>query len=119
MLLGNHDVSDDSVLALEVDEVAACLEIDFQGRLIFVSHYPMNESLLEPGELNIDGHLHNTPLPASLGSGSRHINMCVDARTREYVARRTGEGHSKKEIHRCLKRYIVRELYRQRSGSGH
>ena len=32
-------------------------------------------------------------------------------RTREYVARRTREGLSKKEIHRCLKRYIVRELY--------
>ena len=26
-------------------------------------------------------------------------------------ARRTGEGLFKKEIHRCLKRYIVRELY--------
>ena len=34
-----------------------------------------------------------------------------DARTRQYVARRTSEGLSKKEIHRCLKRYIVRELY--------
>ena len=29
----------------------------------------------------------------------------------QYAARRTGEGLSKKEIHRCLKRYIVRELY--------
>jgi hypothetical protein len=37
--------------------------------------------------------------------------MRSDARTREYVARRTREGLSKKEIHRCLKRYIVRELY--------
>jgi len=27
------------------------------------------------------------------------------------VARRTRGGLSKKEIHRCLKRYIVRELY--------
>jgi len=25
--------------------------------------------------------------------------------------KRTSEGLSKKEIHRCLKRYIVRELY--------
>ena len=39
------------------------------------------------------------------------VRMRSDARTREYVARRTGEGLSKKEIHRCLKRYIVRELY--------
>ena len=37
--------------------------------------------------------------------------MRSDARTRQYVARRTSEGLSKKEIHRCLKRYIVRELY--------
>ena len=39
------------------------------------------------------------------------VRMRGDARTRQYVARRTGEGLSKKEIHRCLKRYIVRELY--------
>ena len=32
--------------------------------------------------------------------------------TREYVARRTAEGKSKREIMRCLKRYIAREIYR-------
>jgi hypothetical protein len=32
--------------------------------------------------------------------------------TRTYVARRTAEGLSKKEIIRCLKRYIARELYK-------
>ncbi len=39
------------------------------------------------------------------------VRMRNDARTRDYVVRRTKEGLSKKEIHRCLKRYIVRELY--------
>ena len=39
------------------------------------------------------------------------VRMRSDARTREHVARRTGEGLSKKEIHRCVKRYIVRKLY--------
>jgi transposase len=39
------------------------------------------------------------------------VRMRSDTRTREYVAWRTGEGLSKKEINRCLKRYIVRELY--------
>lgn len=39
------------------------------------------------------------------------VRMRSDARTLQYVARRTGEGLSKKEIHRCLNRYIVRELY--------
>lgn len=38
--------------------------------------------------------------------------MKCDQRTREYVARRTEEGLSKKEIIRCLKRAIVREIYR-------
>jgi hypothetical protein len=32
--------------------------------------------------------------------------------TRTYIARRTAEGKTPKEIRRCLKRYIARELYR-------
>jgi hypothetical protein len=31
--------------------------------------------------------------------------------TRAYVARRTSQGLSKSEIIRCLKRYVVREIY--------
>lgn len=38
--------------------------------------------------------------------------MGRDERTRAYVAKRTAEGKSKREIIRCLKRYIARELYR-------
>jgi len=38
--------------------------------------------------------------------------MGRDERTRAYVAKRTAEGRSKREIIRCLKRYIARELYR-------
>ena len=71
-----------------------------------------------------------SPLQASSGKVHRHrlnrggdrqannalwtialVRMRGDARTRDYVAKRTREGLSKKEIHRCLKRYIVRELY--------
>src|SRR5438477_6353976 len=44
-----------------------------------------------------------SPLEASSGRS--------DPRTHAYVARRTAEGLSTKEIQRCLKRYIVRELY--------
>ena len=33
-------------------------------------------------------------------------------RTRAYVARRTAEGKTTREIRRCLKRYIARELHR-------
>jgi transposase len=72
-----------------------------------------------------------SPVPASSGktkrhrlnrSGDRQANralyitaisrMAHDARTRAYVQRRTTEGMSKKEIIRCLKRYIARELYK-------
>lgn len=31
--------------------------------------------------------------------------------TRDYVERRTAEGLSKREIIRCLKRYIAREVF--------
>ena len=40
------------------------------------------------------------------------VRMASDPRTRAYVARRTREGRSKREIIRCLKRYLARELYR-------
>jgi transposase len=39
------------------------------------------------------------------------VRMVSDPRTRHYVERRTKEGLSKKEIIRCLKRYVARELY--------
>jgi transposase len=38
--------------------------------------------------------------------------MSWDERTRAYVTRRTAEGKSKREIVRCLKRFVAREIYR-------
>ena len=71
-----------------------------------------------------------SPLQASSGKTTRHrlnrggdraannalwtiamVRMRSDPRTQAYVARRTSQGMSRKEIQRCLKRYIVRELY--------
>jgi transposase len=71
------------------------------------------------------------PIPASSGKSVRHrlnrhgdrdanralyviaiCRMSRDKRTRSYVQRRTKEGKTKKEIIRCLKRYIAREVYR-------
>lgn len=40
------------------------------------------------------------------------VRMGSDRRTQQYVAKRTAEGKSKREIMRCLKRYIAREVYR-------
>jgi hypothetical protein len=71
-----------------------------------------------------------SPIPASSGKTVRHrlnpggnrqansaLHMIVvcrmrnDQRTRDYVARRLAEGKTKREIMRCLKRYIAREIY--------
>jgi transposase len=70
------------------------------------------------------------PIPASSGRTHRHrlnrggdraannalhtivlVRMRYDPRTRAYVERRTKEGLSKKEIMRCLKRFVAREAY--------
>jgi transposase len=77
-------------------------------------------------------HLCGTaPIPASSGKVRRHrlnpggnreanhalwriviTRMSSHPATRAYVERRTKEGLSKKEIIRCLKRYVAREVYR-------
>jgi transposase len=71
------------------------------------------------------------PIPASSGRTHRHrlnrggdraannalhtivlVRMRYDARTRAYVERRTKEGLDRKDIMRCLKRFVAREVYR-------
>ena len=39
------------------------------------------------------------------------VRMVSDPDTRAYVERRTKEGKSKREIMRCLRRYVARELF--------
>ena len=55
------------------------------------------------GDRNANKALHHVVL----------VRMGSDPRTKEYVAKRTLEGKGKREIMRCLKRYVARELYRQ------
>ena len=38
--------------------------------------------------------------------------LAHDPRTKAYAARRTAEGKTRKEVIRCLKRYIAREIYK-------
>jgi transposase len=71
------------------------------------------------------------PIPASSGKtqrhrlnrgGDRHANRALhmaavsrlrlDPRTRAYAARRLAEGRSKREVIRCIKRYLARHFYR-------
>ena len=40
------------------------------------------------------------------------VRMAPDRRTKQYVAKRTAEAKSKREIVRCLKRYIACKVYR-------
>lgn len=72
------------------------------------------------------------PLPAPRGNTTRHrlnrhgdrqlnraldviarVRISCDPTTRDYVARRTLEGKSGREIRRSLKRYLARHLFRQ------
>ena len=41
------------------------------------------------------------------------VRMRQDAETRAYVERRLAEGRSAREIKRCLKRYVARQVFRQ------
>lgn len=71
------------------------------------------------------------PVPASSGKTNRHrlsrggdrqanasiyrivlVRMSKDSKTPDYVAKGTEDGLSEKEIIRCLKHYVVREIYR-------
>ena len=70
------------------------------------------------------------PIPASSGKTNRHrlnrggdrqanaalyrivlVRLCHDPRIRAYMHRRTAEGMSKRDVIRCLKRYVAREVY--------
>ncbi|MFS0735335.1 IS110 family transposase [Microbacterium sp. 1P10UB] len=71
------------------------------------------------------------PIPASSGNTIRHrlnrggdrqlnraldvvarVRMVSEVRTRAYVDRRTAEGRTAREIRRCVKRYIAREIFK-------
>ena len=72
-----------------------------------------------------------SPLPASSGKTNRHrlnrggdrqanaalyriviVRLQYDTRTKAYMKRRIGEGMTKAEVIRCLKRYVAREVFR-------
>ncbi len=77
------------------------------------------------------------PIPASSGMTQRHrlnygghrqansalyrtviVRMRFHPATISYVARRTAEGKTKREIIRCLKRYVAREIYHYLTAPG-
>jgi transposase len=89
-----------------------------------------------PGRFRSEGAFASlagvSPIPASSGMtvrhrlnrrGDRQLNRALhvvvinrvrhDDATRAYVERRRAEGKSDREIKRCLKRYVARQLFRQ------
>ena len=77
-----------------------------------------------------------SPIPASSGNTVRHrlnrggdrtlnkalhmvalSRMTFDAQTIRYIEKRQAEGRNKKEIRRCVKRYLARRVYRTLSAT--
>jgi transposase len=100
---------------------------DVAGQLLVTAGQNADRLRSEPAFAMLCGA---APIPASSGRTNRHrlnrggdrqanaalyrvvlCRMRWDPRTRAYVERRTKEGLSKKDIIRCLKRMIARELY--------
>jgi transposase len=71
-----------------------------------------------------------SPIPASSGKTNRHrlnrggdrqanaalhrvvlVRLRYDQRTKEYMRRRIGQGMTKADVIRCLKRYVAREIF--------
>ena len=110
-------------------ELLACTGVgaDVAGQLLVTAGQNADRLHSEPAFAMLCGV---APIPASSGKTNRHrlnrggdrqanaalyrvvlCRMRWDPRTRAYVERRTKEGLSKKDIIRCLKRMIARELY--------
>jgi transposase len=79
-----------------------------------------------------------SPIQASSGKTTRHrlnrggdrqanaalyrivmVRLCYHPATKDYTARRLKQGKSKKEIIRCLKRYVAREVFAVLHQMGH
>lgn len=110
-------------------DLVACTGVgaDVAGQLLVTAGQNAERLHSEPAFAMLCGV---APIPASSGKTHRHrlnrggdrqanaalyrvvlCRMRWDPRTRAYVERRTKEGLSKKDIIRCLKRMIARELY--------
>ena len=71
----------------------------------------------------------SSPIPASSGKTTRHrlnrsdaqanaalyrivmVRLCYHQPTKDYMARRLTQGKTKKEVIRCFKRYVAREVF--------
>jgi len=126
-----HDLDDhlETVVTATAPSLVAvhCVGIDTAAALLIAAGDNPDRLQTEAAFAALCG---TNPLPASSGRTQRHrlnrggnrdannalwrivmARMSHDQRTRDYVTRRTTEGLSKREIIRCLKRYVARELH--------
>jgi transposase len=131
--LGDEIADLDQLITTLVDELAPRLVaatgigVETAGQLLVTAGDNPQRLRSEPAFAMLCGV---APLPASSGKTQRHrlnrggdrdansalhlivvTRLRVDQATKDYVARRTAEGHAKLEIIRCLKRYVAREIY--------
>jgi transposase len=104
--------------------------VGLQGAATLLSTLGDNPTRLR-GEASFAALCGASPVDASSGKQRRHrlnrggdrqansalwrvvlVRMAHDPRTQAYVTRRTAEGKTTKEIIRCLKRYVAREVYK-------
>ena len=130
----NDEIADlDALIEPLVRELApqlvavSCIGIETAGQLLVTFGDNPARISSEPAFAMLCGV---PPLPASSGMTQRHrlnrggdrqanralhmiaiSRMRVDPRTKDYVTKKTAEGHSKLEIIRCMKRLIAREVY--------
>jgi hypothetical protein len=80
-----------------------------------VGHQPIAGQQRQDGSASAQPR--RRPSPEQRDPHHRHHPHAVLPTTKNYIARRTAEGKSSREIQRCLKRYIARELYRALNAS--
>ncbi len=129
VVVAGDDLLDPLVAAINPGLVAANgVGTDVAGQLLVTAGHNHDRLASEAAFAMLCGA---APIPASSGkthrhrlnrSGDRQANKALyrvvicrlrwDPHTRAYMERRTKDGLSKKEIIRCLKRYVARELYK-------
>lgn len=90
-IVGNHDVNKKmELMDLHFDETRASLTLDYSGRPILVTHYPVSMKVLDlkADALNIHGHTHSdiseAPIvealyPSNYAGLYRHLSACVES----------------------------------------
>jgi transposase len=126
----DHDRILDTLTAAAAPQLRAAfgIGVDVAAEMLILAGDNPQRIRSEPAFAKLCGAC---PIPASSGKTQRHrlnygghrqansalyrtiiVRMRFHPPTIDYVTRRTAEGKTKREIIRCLKRYLAREIYR-------